>query len=45
MKILFKCKSCGKEHRNKRADDDMVVALDALIKKYRTNLDITPPNF
>ena len=33
-KILFVCSKCGKEHRNKRADDDEIIKLPELIKSY-----------
>jgi len=33
-KILFVCLKCGKTHRNKRADDDEITKLPALIKLY-----------
>ena len=33
-KILFVCTKCGKEHRNKRAADDEIMKLPALIKSY-----------
>lgn len=35
MKILFVCQTCGKTHRNKRADDDEVMELDRYIKEYK----------
>lgn len=35
LKIYFQCKQCGKNHRNKRADDDEVEKLDEYIKKYK----------
>ncbi len=38
MKILFQCKTCGKLHRNKRADDDDVTELDRYIKEYKEKL-------
>ncbi len=34
-KILFKCQKCGKEHRNKVADDDQFDALLWYITLYR----------
>ena len=34
-KILFKCSVCGKEHRNKRADDDEILKLPELINQYK----------
>ncbi|MBO7095208.1 RNHCP domain-containing protein [bacterium] len=33
-KILFVCSKCGKNHRNKRADDDEIIKLPELIKSY-----------
>ena len=33
-KILFVCSKCGKKHRNKRATDDIIENLPALIKSY-----------
>ncbi len=33
-KILFVCSKCGKQHRNKRADDDEIINLPELIKSY-----------
>jgi hypothetical protein len=30
-KILFRCEKCGKEHRNKRAEDDEITALPRFI--------------
>jgi len=38
LKICFQCKSCGKLHRNKRADDDEVDKLDEYIKRYKETL-------
>lgn len=35
IRILFACVKCGKNHRNKRADDDKVALLPALIEQYR----------
>ncbi|PZM86971.1 MAG: hypothetical protein DLD55_03815 [candidate division SR1 bacterium] len=35
IRILFSCSQCGKEHWNKRATDDEIAALPALIEKYR----------
>lgn len=35
LKIQFKCKKCGKLHRNKRADDDEAEKLDSYIKTYK----------
>lgn len=32
MKILFECTKCGKQHRNKRADDDEIENLLKIIK-------------
>ncbi|MBO4204321.1 RNHCP domain-containing protein [bacterium] len=32
-KILFKCETCGKEHRNKRAEDDEIINLLTFLKK------------
>ncbi|MDD2536897.1 MAG: RNHCP domain-containing protein [Candidatus Absconditabacteria bacterium] len=34
-KILFRCAPCGKEHWNKRAEDDEIVSLPILIGKYK----------
>ena len=34
-KILFQCVACGKQHRNKRADDDEIGELPDYIKKYK----------
>lgn len=33
MKILFECEKCGKQHRNKRAEDDDIDALLKIIKE------------
>jgi hypothetical protein len=30
-KILFRCEKCGKRHRNKRAEDDEIIALPNFI--------------
>ena len=35
LKIHFQCATCGKLHRNKRADDDEVEALDSYINEYK----------
>ena len=35
IRILFSCSKCGKEHWNKRAIDDEISALPALIENYR----------
>jgi len=35
VKITFKCSKCGHIHKNKAADDDDLVKLDELVKKYR----------
>lgn len=32
-RILFACQICGKQHRNKRAEDDEITLLPALIQK------------
>lgn len=37
VRILFSCTQCGKEHRNKRATDDQVENLPALIQKYQAH--------
>ncbi len=34
-KILFQCTKCGKQHRNKRADDDQIENLPAYITEYQ----------
>jgi len=39
FKICFQCKTCGKFHRNKRADDDEVEQLDKYIKDYKELID------
>lgn len=33
-KILFQCSACGKQHWNKRAEDDEIINLPSLIKEY-----------
>lgn len=35
IRILFSCTKCGKQHRNKRAEDDEITLLPGLIEKYR----------
>jgi len=35
VKIKFKCSKCGHIHKNKAAEDDDLVALDTLVKKYK----------
>ena len=35
VKITFKCSKCGHIHKNKAADDDDLVKLDELVKKYK----------
>ena len=37
-KILFICSKCGKKHWNKRAEDDEIINLPNLIKKYESYL-------
>lgn len=37
-KILFICSKCGKRHWNKRAEDDEIINLPNLIKKYESYL-------
>jgi hypothetical protein len=34
-KILFRCEQCGKEHRNKRAEDDEIVHLPTFMLLYQ----------
>jgi hypothetical protein len=39
-KILFRCEKCGKEHWNKRAEDDEITLLPSFIipqSNYETN--------
>jgi hypothetical protein len=31
-KILFRCEKCGKQHRNKRAEDDEITLLPEVLK-------------
>jgi uncharacterized Zn finger protein len=35
IKITFKCEKCGHIHKNKTADDDDIVKLDEIVKKYK----------
>lgn len=35
IKILFQCSKCGKQHWNKRTEDDKVEKLNELISEYR----------
>ena len=35
IKITFKCEKCGHIHKNKASDDDDLVKLDELVKKYK----------
>lgn len=35
IRILFACVKCGKNHRNKRAEDDEVGNLPQMIENYR----------
>ena len=35
IKILFECEKCHKHHWNKRAEDDSLKNLDALITEYK----------
>ena len=38
IKITFKCSKCGHIHKNKAAEDDDLVKLDELVKKYKNLL-------
>lgn len=40
IKICFQCLKCGKIHRNKKADDDDLSALDQKIQEYKIRLMI-----
>jgi len=33
-KILFRCEKCGKEHWNKRAEDDEIINLPKIAEDY-----------
>jgi uncharacterized Zn finger protein len=35
IKITFKCEKCGHIHKNKVSEDDDIVKLDELVKRYK----------
>ena len=35
IKITFKCEKCGHIHKNKVSEDDDLIILDKLVKKYK----------
>jgi len=35
IKITFKCEKCGHIHKNKVSEDDDIIKLDELVKKYK----------
>lgn len=42
IKVLFVCIKCGKEHRNKTANDDRISDLDAAISRWKIKLETSP---